>query len=295
MASLGNIRRQITSITNTRKITRAMQMVSASKMRKSQQAVLKSRVYASEVERLASMLNDLSGNVDFPLLNVFEKARRIAVIIYSTNRGLVGSFNLNLINELKSLENIYSDYNIDLITYGKKGSALLSRLGKNILADFSKPDQKPQALHIYPLSFLVNKLYLSGDYAKVFVLYNHFHSTLSQKPNVIQVAPLTGEENYKSEVSSSLASPKSDYLFEPSPSGVLKHLLPRILEAKLYHALLESEASEHSARMIMMKNATDAAGDLIDEFTLTFNQLRQAKITTELSEITAGKIALENR
>jgi F-type H+-transporting ATPase subunit gamma len=208
------------------------------------------------------------------------------------------------------------------------------RSHKEVLADFEKFDRAITTEDIYPIAELITKLYSSGKYQKVLIFYNHFVSTLLQKPTVKQLLPFAsttpsanaatpplqgGEASAfaeasadKPRLSASSAKPRSlsslakeeypakqgevvltEYLFEPTPQEVLKHLLPRIIESQIYQTILESEASEQSARMVMMKNATEAAGDLISDLTLTFNKLRQNKITTELAEITAGKIALE--
>jgi F-type H+-transporting ATPase subunit gamma len=199
----------------------------------------------------------------------------------------------------------------DIITYGKKGQTIMARMGKNIAADFPKKEKFVNVEEIYPIAQMIMEKYQSGEYKKIYVAYNHFVSTLSQKPTIKQLLPFGSfpspfKERGRGEVAklneqplsnSPLKrgenQPTSDYLFEPSPVSVLEHLLPRIIESQIYQAILENDASEHSARMVAMKNATEAAGDLIADYTLTYNQLRQGKITTELAEITAGKIALE--
>src|SRR3989338_7803512 len=254
MAGLRDIRRRIKSIQGTRKITRAMQLVSAAKMRKSQNAVLASRSYASVAQSLAGKVADLP-NVRAELFRTYPKAQKAAVLMLSTNRGLVGSLNTNLFSQLKKFEADEAGAKLEFITYGKKVRQTARRLDK-----------------------------------KVFIIYNHFYSTLSQKSTVSQILPFKDDLITTDEAEDF----ESDY-FEPSPAYVLGILLPRIVESRIYQDILESNASEHSARMVMMKNATDAAGDLISDLTLTYNQLRQAKITTELAEITSGKIALENR
>ena len=286
MANLKDVKRRIRSINSTRKITRAMQMVSAAKMRKSQQAVLSSRTYAG----LARELIDKLGRVDdpkFPLLRQYEEAPKIAVLILATNRGLVGSLNTNLLLKLREIEKANPDTGLQVLAFGKKGAAGARRLGKEVMADFEKNDRTAEVRDIYPLIRLIVNLYNTGEYRKVFVLYNHFYSTLSQKPNVEQILP------FMPSGAGIKPNGHDEYIFEPDTAAVLEHLLPRILEGRIYQTVLESNACEHSARMVMMKNATDAAADLITDLTLTYNQLRQSKITTELSEITAGKLALE--
>ena len=288
MAGLRDIRRRIKSIQGTRKITRAMQLVSAAKMRKSQNAVLASRSYASVAQSLAGKVADLP-NVRAELFRTYPKAQKAAVLMLSTNRGLVGSLNTNLFSQLKKLEADEAGAKLEFITYGKKVRQTARRLDKKVIADFEKSDRAVSVRDVYPITKLVTSLYKSGEYKKVFIIYNHFYSTLSQKSTVSQILPFKDDLITTDEAEDF----ESDY-FEPSPAYVLGNLLPRIVESRIYQDILESNASEHSARMVMMKNATDAAGDLISDLTLTYNQLRQAKITTELAEITSGKIALEN-
>jgi F-type H+-transporting ATPase subunit gamma len=368
MPGIKELKTRIKSISGTRKVTRAMQMVSAAKMRKSQDATLRSRSYASLAWEL---ITNLTGNKLLPasslekeeeaavdplffkegvggvksLLQTFPKASKIAVLILSTNRGMVGSLNTNLLNLVSSViarsaadeailspdKKIASDAlamtgkvtTTDFITYGRKGRDVMVRSHKEVLADFEKFDRTISTEDIFPISELITKLYSSGKYQKVLIFYNHFVSTLIQKPTVKQLLPfgsttpsafgghpsLAGGEAPQLSSGGRGASPPAkgeyhpkggegvgeapDYLFEPNPKEVLEHLLPRIIESQIYQTILESEASEQSARMVMMKNATEAAGDLISDLTLTYNKLRQNKITTELAEITAGKIALE--
>jgi F-type H+-transporting ATPase subunit gamma len=341
MPGIKELKTRIKSISGTRKVTRAMQMVSAAKMRKSQDATMRSRTYAglaweliinlsaprmhsghlpSGGENSVSVLDN--GNTAEPpspfeeragerlysiaLMQSFPKASKIAVLILTTNRGMVGSLNANLLSLInKELRGLPSE-EADFITYGRKGRDVMVRSHKEVLADFEKFDRTITTEDIFPISELITKLYSSGKYQKVLIFYNHFVSTLVQKPTVKQLLPFvntsgqwtvdSGQKNTRTESLPTTHYPlptPSEYLFEPDPQEVLKHLLPRIIESQIYQTILESEASEQSARMVMMKNATEAAGDLISDLTLTFNKLRQNKITTELAEITAGKIALE--
>ncbi len=177
----------------------------------------------------------------------------------------------------------------ELLVMGRKAKDYAVRFNKNMMADFAKSDTWTGIDSIYPLAKMVTELYQTGQYKNIVIVYNHFVSTLVQKATVKQLLPFGEAGSGKREA----GSEETDYLFEPNPTEVLEHLIPRIVESQIYQAVLESDASEHSARMVMMKNATEAAGDLISDLTLTYNQLRQNKITTELSEITAGRIALE--
>lgn len=283
MASSQELNRRIKSVKSTRKITRAMQLVSAAKMRKAQNATLASRNYAQLAGELTASLGNLDPAANL-LLSEHPDAKKMAIILVSTNRGLVGGFNTNLINKVKEIERENPELDIDLITIGKKARESMARTKRNLVADFQKHDSTEHIKDIYPVVSMVVKNYVSGEYQKIVLVYNHFVSTLQQQPTAKTLLPFSRGEGQGS---------SDRTIFEPNKERVLQHLLQRIIESQVYQAILENDASEHSARMVMMKNATEAAGDLIDDLTLTFNQLRQNKITTELSEITAGKIALE--
>jgi F-type H+-transporting ATPase subunit gamma len=286
MPGIKELKTRIKSIGSTRKITRAMQMVSAAKMRKAQQAALNSRSYSDLAWEL---INNLSQKVtvENPLLKVYPEAKKTGIIVVSTNTGLVGSFNSNVLNELRKMEK--ADVMAELFVMGRKAKDYAVRFNKNLKADFQKYDTRVSIDKIYPLAKMVSDLYKTGEYKNISIIYNKFISTLSQKVTVKQLLPFAPTLP----PSPSSLTPSSDYLFEPDPAFVLNNLLPRIIESQIYQAVLESDAGEHSARMVTMKNATEAAGDLISDLTLSYNQLRQNKITTELAEITAGKIALE--
>lgn len=346
MPGIKELKTRIKSISGTRKVTRAMQMVSAAKMRKSQDATMRSRGYASLAwELILSLSGVISAqsriDIEEPdpwkdadakqqvakLLHFFPNARKIAVLILTTNRGMVGSLNTNLLAMAQKVISTHvgaglgrpssesgrasaapteTTVDADIITFGRKGRDVMVRSHREVLADFEKFDRAITPEDIFPISELITNLYTSGKYQKIYIVYNHFVSTLAQKPTVKRLLPFTSmaeadEGAWPEENGEPPANPADkanetytlDYLFEPDPKEVLGHLLPRIIESQIYQTILESEASEQSARMVMMKNATEAAGDLISDLTLTYNKLRQNKITTELAEITAGKIALE--
>jgi len=314
MPGLRDLKRRIKGIQSMRKITRAMQMVSAAKMRKAQNAVVAGRTYADLAWEL---ILDLSPKIpsNHSLLGYYPKAKKIGVVILGTNGGLVGSLNSNLAGKLKELdrtvgvEGLSPEVISEVVVYGKKAKTVAQRMKKSIVADFQKNDKTITTPSIFPLAKYISDSYATGQYSKIVIVYNHFLSTLVQKATIKQLLPFEGvEERFQNELSEYSEDEEQPffekfyrktedidlpYLFEPTPQAVLEHLLPRIIESQLYETILESNASEHSARMVMMKNATEAAGDLIDDLTLTYNQLRQGKITTELAEITAGRIALE--
>ena len=265
-------------------------MVSAAKMRKAQNATLASRNYA----QLASELIAGIGNVEKyenPLLAQYPDAKKLGILLITTNRGLVGGFNTNLMLKLRELRMGEPELISEIITVGKKGTDNVSRTDWPILAKFPKHDSTQQVRDIYPIVQMITDSFKTGEYQKILVVYNHFVSTLEQRPTAKVMLPFSWEGTGESQTAINTWT----QTFEPDRRQVLEHLLPRVLESQIYQAILESDASEHSARMVMMKNATEAAGDLIDDLTLTYNQLRQNKITTELSEITAGRIALETK
>ena len=341
MAGIKELKTRIKSIGSTRKITRAMQMVSAAKMRKAKQAALNSRTYSSLAWELINNLTGGTGGVipsvsegslsvnEVPnssdsssdallgmthLLKSFPNASKTGVIIISTNKGLVGGFNANLMNVARPLLGS-EEVMAELLVMGRKAKDFALRFNKNLIADFPKSDTWVSINSIYPLAKMVSDLYQTGEYKNISIIYSQFVSTLVQKATIKQLLPFTDvlpnsqdknlelenevvDDNNEGGIFSKKVSEEnnimeSEYLFEPSPEIVLNNLLPRIIESQIYQAVLESDASEHSARMVMMKNATEAAGDIIEDLTLTYNGLRQSKITTELSEITAGRIALE--
>lgn len=272
------IRSRIKSVTGTKKITKAIEMVSAAKMRRSTSATIASRPYATAggelIVRLAA-----TGVHPHPLLATRELKRTLLVVI-SSHRGLAGGFNANIIK--KAVE-AYGP-NTDVVTVGRKGEDALRRLGKPIVASFPILRDVPTALDARPLAAFVIDQFSKAIYDKVLIAYTDFVSAVVQKAQVRTLLPLS--------VGSAKTAP-TEYLFEPTPAAILDFVLPRMVETQIYQTLLESSASEHSARMMAMRNATDAATDMVDDLTFTLNQARQAGITREISEIAAGKAALE--
>lgn len=262
-----------------------MQLVSSAKMRKSQAVALASRTYAHLAWEL---INNIGSKFrGHPLLETHPEAKKVGIVLITTNRGLVGSFNTNLVKKLLAQESLEPELITKLVVIGKKGREVSKRMNKNIIADFPKIDTTIPVKEVYPIIKFITDQYRTGEYQNIYIIFNHFVSMLVQEPKVKQILPILPKSQHQTR------SMGTDVIFEPTPEKVLDHILPRILESQIYQAILESDASEHSARMMMMKNATEAAEELIDDLTLTFNQMRQSKITTELSEITAGRIALE--
>ena len=299
MASTKEIRRRIKSVRSTRQITKAMQLVSAVKMRSSQRAALASRTYA----RLSwAMLKQLGAQLPaslHPLLSVRAPIRREAVVLIAANRGLAGSFTAGLLEHAAAYlrERRAAGVAVDVILLGKRGRAIATRYGFSITAEFERLDAYSDLAQTLPIAQLAMKDFLAHTYDQVTLVYTEFYSTLRQTPMTAVLLP-TRLDALKAALERTVGELEDDdgrepeYLFEPSPADVLSTLLPRFIEMQVYQAALESLASEHSARMVAMKNATDAASDLIADLTLAYNQLRQAGITKELAEISAGRLAV---
>lgn len=265
-------------------------MVSASKMRKMQGFAILSRPYANLLAEIRKVLPLLPAGKTSQLTATHPQAKKSMVIVISTNRGLVGSLNANLNSVLKIKEQASPALQFEYVSYGKKGAELVVKTKRALIADFAKEEAGSVNSHLYKLAKFVLEKYKTGEYKEVAIVYNHFVSALKQEArmlNVLPILPIVTSEAPATE------GKKDEYIIEPSVELVVDDILPRLFETFLKHCVMENDACEHSARMLMMKNATDSAGDLIADLTLTFNQLRQSKITTELSEITAGKIALE--
>lgn len=310
MPSAGrDIQRRIRSVTSTKKITKAMELVASAKMRKASQAVVASRPYT---DRAWEMLLNLARRTDssrHALLAERPEVNKIGVILIASNRGLVGGFNAQLTTavakELRAMTGAKAS--AEVIMMGHKGRMIMTQYGLPIEAEFTKDDVVTNVLSIRPMAKLAIERFISGEYDRVVVGYMDFKSTLIQVPRVRQLLPLStagflsghigvidrGEEQAIAQAERAEAE-SFDYTFEPNPDAVLEHLLPRLVEMQIYRAVLETNASEQAARMVAMKSASDAAGDLIDDLTLTYNQARQAAITQDLSEISAGRAALES-
>lgn len=287
MANSKEIRRRIKSVKNIGQITKAMELVSAAKMRKAQTQALASRPYAKLSSSLLENLAATSGETDNELFQKIlsgnvEPAKTL-IILVTPNKGLAGALNTNLVN--KALELIRSEGpdNTDFIVIGKKGEELTRRMNLNIIADFPSKERDISVFDAKPIAEIAVDEFLAGNYSKIFVVYSDFISTLAQKPNILQILPLSKHTEADTE----------EYLFEPSTGEVLEDLIFRAIEFAIFQTLVEAQASEHSARMVAMRNANEASNELIDDLELSYNQARQAGITRELSEISAAKLAME--
>ncbi len=297
MAATREIQRRVRAVKNIRQITRAMELVAAAKMQRAIQAVQQSRRYA---ELAWDMLHAVTQGIDVahhPLLVVRPK-RRLLLILISSNRGLAGGFMSKLTEVTRQYlareRAAFPDLIIETVSVGKKGREYLLKNGFTLAADFEMPERAMGTQEVLPLIRLAFGDYEAGKYDAVAVAYTDFVSMLRQEPRVREILPLPRQSMAPSQDQDEMSADQDDlaYLYEPGPAAVLESLVPRLLEAQLYQTIVESRASEQAARMVAMRNATDAAGDLIDDLTLTFNQLRQSGITQELAEISAGRLAL---
>ncbi len=287
-ANTRDIRRRIKSIKNTAQITKAMQMVASAKMRKAQGAALAGRPYAELINRVLVSVQEHADVTLHPLLEV-RQANRELVVVISTDKGLCGALNTNLLREA----NAFDAENTEYVAAGRKGQQHLARMKRNLIADFKLPDA-PALRDTKAISkFCIDK-FLSGDVDKVTVLYTKFLNTLVQKPTVRTLLPISPFDlpTAGKKDAPAAAQAQSDYLYEPSPAEVLGGILPHYIHFQIYQMILDARASEHSARMVAMKSATDNAQQLIKDLTLEYNKVRQASITTELLEIATAQMAI---
>src|SRR3989339_547102 len=287
------IRRRIKSVRNTRKITKAMELVAASKMRRAVQAVLLTRPYARlamETVRSVSRLTDVHLH---PLLRQNGETKRTLFILLTSDRGLAGGFNANIFRKfLVALKEMPTDSSIDIVAVGKRGADAVRRLHKNMVATFVNMANHPRFEDTLPISRLAMEAFSKGEYDKVVLGYTDFVSAVSQQPVLVDLLPFTFLKSEPTQGNQREFA--TEYVFEPSPADVLGRLLPHLVQTAVYQAILESAASEHSARMMTMRSASDAATEMIDNLTFVSNQIRQAGITNEIAEISSGKAALES-
>ncbi|MBN8248007.1 MAG: ATP synthase F1 subunit gamma [Verrucomicrobia bacterium] len=291
MPSTRDIRRRIKSVKSTAQITKAMQMVASAKMRKAQLAALAGRPYASLMNEVLAAATAGAGEFSHPLMEV-RPVRKRALILITTDKGLCGALNTNLLREVARLDKGGTAY----ITAGRKGAQFVARTKRDLAAEFTYRDT-PQFAEARAISRFAQELFLKGEVDAVDVAFTNFISTLAQKPEVRQLLPLGELKAVSADVTGEgaaedLGAAKQEYLFEPAPAEVLGSLLPHYLNYQVYQFLQEAKASEHSARMVAMKNATDNAKQIIKDLTLEYNKLRQANITKELLEITTAQMAM---
>jgi len=291
MPSTRDIRRRIKSVKNMAQVTKAMQMVAASKMRKAQQAALAGRPYAMLMNSVLAQVTTYAGDFTHPLIEVRPVKKR-AVILVSSDKGLAGALNSNLMREATKFDRDTSVF----ICAGRKGSQFVARTKRKLAAEFTYKDA-PLFAEARSISKFTQDMFTKGEVDVVDILFTNFISTLNQKPEVRTLLPVGEIKALDAEVhgaggETKLAAGATEFLFEPNPGAVLGALLPHYLNYQVYQILLEAKASEHSARMVAMKNATDNAKQLIKDLTLEYNKLRQANITKELLEISSAAMAM---
>ncbi|KAE9541454.1 F0F1 ATP synthase subunit gamma [Ursidibacter maritimus] len=288
MAGAKEIRTKIASVRNTQKITKAMEMVAASKMRKTQERMSASRPYAETIRKVISHIAKGSIGYKHPFLTPRE-VKKVGYLVVSTDRGLCGGLNVNLfktvLNELKTQKDKGVSVRLGLV--GNKAISFFQNMGIEIKAQVNGLGDTPAMEDLVGIVNGMVNAYREGEIDEVHIVYNRFVNTMSQKPTAQQLLPLPALENDNLETKGSW-----DYLYEPNPQVLLDSLLVRYLESQVYQAIVDNLASEQAARMVAMKAATDNAGNLINELQLVYNKARQASITNELNEIVAGAAAI---
>jgi F-type H+-transporting ATPase subunit gamma len=284
MPDIRKVRRRIRGVQNIAKITRAMEMIAASKMKKAQERGLAGRPYAEKIEQVIADLAALpETTMHHPLLQR-RPIKKVAVVHITPDRGLCGGLNANLNRHLASFI-LQQDVGVEVIAVGRKGRDACTRFACDMSAEFTGLSDQPGFLDTLPISSIIIEEYTQAKIDQVFVSYAGFVSTLVQNPVMKQLLPVRPAEIPGGQ--------NVDYIYEPGAEAVLGGLLPRFVEMEIYHAILESIASEQSARMVAMRNATDSANELIGDLTLLYNKARQESITRELLDITGGVVALE--
>ena len=288
MAAGKEIRNKIKSVENTKKITKAMEMVAASKMRKAQERMRSTRPYSEKIKDVVGHLSQANPDYSHPFLIKNEKAKKNGIIVVSTDKGLCGGLNTNVFRKtLNKIREIESDGNeVEALAIGTKAVSFLSRIDVKIISSYTQIGDSPDIQELNGAIKLIVDNYKNGSLKEIHLFYNNFVNTMSQEPTEEKYLPLSSKDlkpinNYS-----------WDYLYEPEAGVVIDDLLLRYTETLVYQAVVENIASEQSARMVAMKAATDNAGNVIDELKLVYNKTRQAGITKELSEIVAGAAAV---
>ncbi|WGE89134.1 F0F1 ATP synthase subunit gamma [Actinobacillus arthritidis] len=288
MAGAKEIRTKIASVKNTQKITKAMEMVATSKMRKTQERMVAGRPYSETIRKVISHIAKGSIGYKHPFLTERD-IKKVGYFVVSTDRGLCGGLNINLfkatLNEFKTWKD--KNVSVELGLVGSKGVSFYQNLGLTVRSQVTGLGDNPEMERIVGAVNEMINAYRNGEVDAVYIAYNRFENTMSQKPVIAQLLPLPKLEDDELETKGSW-----DYIYEPSPQVLLDSLLVRYLETQVYQAVVDNLASEQAARMVAMKAATDNAGTLIDELQLVYNKARQASITNELNEIVAGAAAI---
>lgn len=286
MAKGQQIKRRIKSVGSMLQVTKAMELIASIKMRKAQEAALRSKNYVFESWQSIVRLTKNKDLKENPYLTESEIGR-ILILVVSSDRGLAGSYNGNILRKTLQLIDEYKLENIDFITIGAKGEKFIRKIGGNIVAHFN-PGEQIRFTLISPIALIAWEGFAQKNYRKFISIHTHFESTMRMNASTLQILPIKNENMQVDE-----KADNPDYKFEPSKEIVLEKIIRQVVRALTYQVILESEAAEHASRMIAMKNASDAARDLKEDFEFTYNQLRQQSITSELAEISAGANALQ--
>lgn len=300
MATAREIQKRIRSVKNIAQITRALEAVSASRVRRAQARVLASRAFAQKAWEILLNVQATggSGSALHPLLEERAEINNILIVLITSDRGLAGAFNTNIIRVANRFAERMNKP-VQFVTIGRKGRDSLVRAGKNVVAEFSDLPAEPTIADITPAARLAIDAFLSGEVDDVFIAYTDYINTLTQRPVVLGWLPLTPhtiEDQVAAEYVKDVPAVSemvAVYEYEPSPEAILQEIVPRFTELQLYQAILESQASEHSARMVAMRNASENASQLVGDLTLEYNKARQAAITAEILDIVGGTEALQ--
>jgi len=287
MASGREIKTKIKSVQNTRKVTRALEMVSASKIRKAQERMKASRPYARAMKQVIGHLAQANSEYQHPFLVERAEIKRVGYIIVSSDRGLAGGLNNNLFRKTLGEVRQWQDKGaeVDVVTIGQKASAFFRRIKVDMLASVTHLGDRPQLEQLVGVVKVMLDAYTAGKVDRVYLVYNDFVNTMTQRAAFDQLLPLPPSETQ-------ITHHDWDYIYEPDAATVLEHVLTRYVESLVYQAVLENVASEHAARMVAMKSASDNATKLIGDLQLVYNKARQAAITQEISEIVGGAAAV---
>jgi F-type H+-transporting ATPase subunit gamma len=294
LASTQDLKRRVRSITNTRKVTKAMELVASARLRRSQQRIEAMRPYADRMLELMAGVSKAAGAVRLPLLERREQIQKVAIVPVTADRGLAGGFNAQVIRRSLALMREHQGQGREVVWFstGRKAASTLRFRRMNVAQSWIGFSERPAYSDAQTIAHAVSEAYVNGDVDSVYVVYNAFVSALTQKVTVRELLPIptdlleAGADDEREEIGN------PDFIYEPEPAEILARLLPVYVETELYRALLESAASEQGARMTAMRNASKAAGELIDSLTLAMNRARQAEITQEILEVVAGADAL---
>ena len=294
MAGSREIRNKIKSVKNTQKITRAMEMVAASKMRKAQDRMKKARPYGEKIRKVAAHMSQANTEYRHPFLIARDTIKRVGIIVVTSDKGLCGGLNTNVlrktVNQMKQWQS--EGEQIEVCCIGNKGLGFMSRINANIVSQVIALGDAPDITKLIGAVKVVLDGYIEDRFERVYIFYNRFVNTMKQEPLMEQLLPLTDDRIHKDANVDSKSKTTWDYIYEPEAKPVIDDIMIRYVEAIIYQAVAENMASEQSARMVAMKAASDNAGNVIDELTLIYNKSRQAAITKELSEIVGGAAAV---